>query len=388
MTEDAFVASKSTRRAAAVAVGAHAIGSCWARHQASDAALTFVTVMLQAAWALARRRALDDGASAKATGLLLCLGAGDACAALLKDFARGPALGLIMALLAAPGVLLSSTPEAVFDSNKTHRSMAGALASLGLAAVALVVLTRLPAEGTALFESASIAAWALSARVAACWLPPDQILPRKACESLVAGAAAGALYLAHADATLLATIRLVCLAGALNSAGRAHVAGALLAAAVEAPKIFATAFLAASLALLGAAARPPRRAASRCEDRVAARPDRAVVLAAAGALAATVLTHYSAAALLRTVSSDKGGLHVTPSSRRRVDRVQHESAVKFCFCTGPSSPRRPPTRRGASARSTRRASATPSRARTAARAPVPTPPRSRATPPRPRTRLH
>ena len=204
ITEDAFVASKSTRRAAAVAVGAHAVGACWARYQASDAALTFVTVMLQAAWALARRRALDDGASAKATGLLLCLGAGDACAALLGDFARGPALGLIMALLAAPGVLLSSTPEAVFDDRQAHRSMAGALASLGLAAVALVVLTRLPAEGTALFESASIAAWALSARVAACWLPPDQILPRKACESLVAGAAAGALYLAHADATLLA----------------------------------------------------------------------------------------------------------------------------------------------------------------------------------------
>ena len=66
--------------------------------------------------------------------------------------------------------------------------------------------------------------------------------------------------------------------------------------------------------------KPPRRDASRFEDRVAARPDRAVVLAAAGALAATVLTHYSAAALLRTVSSDKGGLHVTPSSRRRVDR--------------------------------------------------------------------
>ena len=187
-----------------------------------------------------------------------------------------------MALLAAPGVLLSSTPEAVFDDRHAHRSMAGALASLGLAAVALVVLTRLPAEGTALFESASIAAWALSARVAACWLPPDQILPRKACESLVAGAAAGALYLAHADATLLATIRLVCLAGALNSAGRAHVAGALLAAAVEAPKIFATAFLAASLALLGAAVRPPRRDASRFEDRVAARPDRAVVLAVRG----------------------------------------------------------------------------------------------------------
>ena len=282
ITEDAFVASKSTRRAAAVAVGAHAVGACWARYQASDAALTFVTVMLQAAWALARRRALDDGASAKATGLLLCLGAGDACAALLGDFARGPALGLIMALLAAPGILLSSTPEAVFDDRQAHRSMAGALASLGLAAVALVVLTRLPAEGTALFESASIAAWALSARVAACWLPPDQILPRKACESLVAGAAAGALYLAHADATLLATIRLVCLAGALNSAGRAHVAGALLAAAVEAPRLLATAFLAASLALLGAAVRPPRRDASRFEDRVAARPDRAVVLAVRG----------------------------------------------------------------------------------------------------------
>ena len=187
-----------------------------------------------------------------------------------------------MALLAAPGVLLSSTPEAVFDNNQANRSMAGALASLGLAAVALVGLTRLPQEGTALFESASLAAWALSARVAACWLPADQILPRKACESLVAGAAAGAVYLAHADATLLATIRLVCLAGALNSAGRAHVAGALLAAAVEAPRLLATAFLAASLALLGAAVRPPRRDASRFEDRVAARPDRAVVLAVRG----------------------------------------------------------------------------------------------------------
>ena len=83
MTEDAFVASKSTRRAAAVAVGAHAVGACWARYQASDVALSFSTVALQAAWALARRRALDDGASTKATGLLLCLGAGDACAALL-----------------------------------------------------------------------------------------------------------------------------------------------------------------------------------------------------------------------------------------------------------------------------------------------------------------
>ena len=35
ITEDAFVASKSTRRAAAVAVGAHAVGACWARYQAS-----------------------------------------------------------------------------------------------------------------------------------------------------------------------------------------------------------------------------------------------------------------------------------------------------------------------------------------------------------------
>ena len=141
--------------------------------------------------------------------------------------------------------------------------------------MALVVLTRLPAEGTALFESASIAAWALSARVAACWLPPDQILPRKACESLVAGAAAGALYLAHADATLLATIRLVCLAGALNSAGRAHVAGALLAAAVEAPRLRdGVPRGEPGLAGRGGAAAAPRRVALRGPRGRAAGPRR------------------------------------------------------------------------------------------------------------------
>ena len=211
--------------------------------------------------------------------------------------------------------------------------------------MALVVLTRLPAEGTALFESASIAAWALSARVAACWLPPDQILPRKACESLVAGAAAGALYLAHADATLLATIRLVCLAGALNSAGRAHVAGALLAAAVEAPQIIATAFLAASLALLGAAVRPPRRDASRFEDRVAARPDRAVVLAVRGLCGNQIYgspprhrrdtcSMAWRCRFLNTRHTGGGRAAACTSSASSTSIGFSTKALKFCFCTG------------------------------------------------------
>ena len=105
--------------------------ACWARLQALRPALTLVTVMLQAAWALARRRALDDGASAKATGLLLCLGAGDACAALLGDFARGPALGLMWRCSRRPASSLSSSHQGRLRRRRAHKSMAGALASLG-----------------------------------------------------------------------------------------------------------------------------------------------------------------------------------------------------------------------------------------------------------------
>lgn len=296
-SEDAFVSATPARTRAAACVAAHALASCWARSRAGDATLSFVSVAFHAAWALARRGMQDDAAGDVATGLLLCLGAGDLCAALVADFARGPALGLIATLLAAPGVLLSA-PQSILEDARRPKHAGGALASLGLAAVSLILLARCnEAEGTALFESAALAAWALSARVAACWLPPHHVFPRKAAESALVGAAAGALYLAHADATLLATVRLVCLAGALGSAGRAHVAGALLAAAVEAPQVLAMAFLSSSLALLGAAAAAPRRAASRFEERVVARPDRAVVLASACAFAATLLTHYSAAAL-------------------------------------------------------------------------------------------
>ena len=275
-----------------------------------------------------------------------------------------------MALLAAPGILLSSTPEAVFDDRQAHRSMAGALASPGLAAVALVVLTRLPAEGTALFESASIAAWALSRARRGVLAAPDQILPRKACESLVAGAAAGALYLAHADATLLATIRLVCLAGAPEQRGararrrRAARGGRRGAAAARdgVPRGEP------GLAGRGGAAAAPRRVALRGPRGRAARtaPSSSRPRGARRRSSATPSPRAAAGC------GDAG----TSTSRHRADvaSIGPHGAREILPRRCPSSPRRRPTRRGASARSTRRASATPSRARTVGPAPVPTPP--------------
>ena len=86
--------------------------------------------------------------------------------------------------------------------------------------------------------------------------------------------------------------------------------------------------------------KPPRRDASRFEDRVAARPDRAVVLAAAGALAATVLTHYSAAALPLFAAA-------AAYAARRL-RAQHASScveLKILPRVRAESSRRPPRRR-------------------------------------------